>query len=147
MEMSQVQHIVKSTGPALREHGKTIVAHFYKSMFAARPDIAPMFNMENQHSGLQHTKLANAVYAWSQHMHEPEKLTAAVETMVQAHCNAGVKAEHYPIIGHYLLGAIQEVLGSAATPEILEAWGQAYGTLAEILIGLEAAEYARRAQA
>jgi hypothetical protein len=33
------------------------------------------------------------------------------------------------IVGKYLLGAVQEVLGDAATPEILDAWGAAYGSI------------------
>ena len=144
MELHDVQTIVKSTGPILRERGLEVVTLFYKTMFAERPDIASMFNMENQRMGTQPTKLAGAVYAWSQHMDSPEKLAKPVQEMVQAHCNAGVLAEHYPVIGHYLLRAMSEILGDAATPEVLEAWGSAYGTLADILIKLEADEYARR---
>lgn len=144
VELHDVQTVVKSTGPILRDRGLEIVKLFYKTLFSERPDIAAMFNMENQRMGTQPTKLAGAVYAWSQHMHEPEKLARPVEAMVVAHCNAGVRAEHYPIIGHYLLRAMSEVLGEAATPEILEAWGQAYNTLADILITLESDAYTRR---
>jgi nitric oxide dioxygenase len=55
------------------------------------------------------------------------------------HVSLAVKPEHYPIVGQYLLGAVQEVLGDAATPEILDAWGAAYGQLADIMIGHERA--------
>jgi len=51
------------------------------------------------------------------------------------------KPEQYPIVGKFLLGGIAEVLGSAATPAILEAWGAAYSQLADIMIRGEAALY------
>ena len=45
--------------------------------------------------------------------------------------------EMYPVIGECLLAAMKDVLGDAATPEVLEAWEEAYGALAEILINRE----------
>lgn len=54
--------------------------------------------------------------------------------------------EHYPIVGGCLLRAIREVLGGeVATEAVIEAWAAAYGQLADILIGAEAAEYQRKA--
>jgi nitric oxide dioxygenase len=55
----------------------------------------------------------------------------------------GIKAEHYPIVGRHLLGAIQETLGEAATPDLLAAWGEAYGELANALIETEKNLYAQ----
>src|SRR5690606_36398827 len=40
-----------------------------------------------------------------------------------------------------LLASIREVLGAGATDEIIDAWAQAYGFLADILIGREAQIY------
>lgn len=57
------------------------------------------------------------------------------------HRSLGVKPEHYPIVGQHLLAAIQEVLGEAATPEILQAWAEAYGIIADAFIGVEADMY------
>jgi len=53
----------------------------------------------------------------------------------------GIRADHYPIVGHHLLGAIKEVLGEAATPELLAAWAEAYTSLANLLIEAERAAY------
>ncbi|MBW8869642.1 MAG: hypothetical protein JF563_02515, partial [Acidobacteriales bacterium] len=36
--------LVKSTVPALTKHGEEITRVFYQRMFAAHPEIAPMFN-------------------------------------------------------------------------------------------------------
>jgi hypothetical protein len=55
------------------------------------------------------------------------------------HRSLGVKPEPYPIAGKNLLAAIKEVLGDAATDEIIGAWGQAYGVIADAFIGRQAA--------
>lgn len=41
----EVQAIVKSTVPALREHGTEIVSRFYSLLFLRYPKLKKMFNM------------------------------------------------------------------------------------------------------
>lgn len=64
-----------------------------------------------------------------------------MERIAQKHVALNILPEHYPFVAQALLGAIQEVLGEIATPEICAAWGEAYWFLAELLIGREAAIY------
>lgn len=45
--------------------------------------------------------------------------------------------EQYPIVGECLLQAIRDVLGSAATEEVMSAWTEAYLALADIFIHRE----------
>ena len=66
-------------------------------------------------------------------------LGGMVERIAAKHVSLEILPEHYPIVGQHLLSAIAEVLGDAATPDILSAWGAAYGQLADIMIGREAA--------
>lgn len=61
--------------------------------------------------------------------------------IAQKHASLRIKPEHYPIVGENLLASIREVLGEAATDDIINAWGEAYGFLADILIGREAQIY------
>jgi nitric oxide dioxygenase len=52
------------------------------------------------------------------------------------------------MVGDCLLRAMREVLGpEIATEQVIEAWGAAYGQLAEILIGAEAGLYDAKAKA
>ena len=46
------------------------------------------------------------------------------------------------VVANALLPAIRDVLGDAATDEVLGAWGEAYWALADILIGKEEVLYA-----
>lgn len=129
--------IVKSTVPVLEEHGKTITTVFYKNMFEAHPELLNIFNHANQSQGRQQTALANTVLAAAKHIDNLEPIVPAVVQIAHKHRSLGIVPEHYPIVGEYLLKAIKEVLGDAATPDILEAWGEAYGVIADAFIGVE----------
>jgi len=46
--------------------------------------------------------------------------------MAATHISTKVLPEHYPMVGVSLLKAIQDVLGDAATPEVIDALKEAY---------------------
>jgi len=129
--------IIKSTVPVLKEHGLEITKTFYSIMFENNPEIKAMFNMDKQESGEQPKALAMAILAAAQNIDNLEAILPAVQKMGRAHVNANVKPEHYPIIGKNLLLAIKEVLGDAATEEVLNAWAEAYEVIAKVFIQIE----------
>lgn len=127
----------------LREHGLTITRTFYRNMFAAHPELTNLFNMGNQASGVQQQSLASAVFAYAANIDNAAALGPVVSRIVHKHASVGIRAEHYPIVGRHLLGAIQEVLGEAATPALIAAWDEAYSALANALIDAEKSLYAQ----
>lgn len=142
---SKTIEIIKSTVPALKQHGVEITTTFYKNMFAQNPEVVPMFDMGRQSSGEQPKALAMTVLAAAQNIESLEKILPAVERIAVKHCDCGVKAEHYPIVGKHLLNAIKEVLKDGATEEVLDAWAKAYEVIAQVFINKEAEIYASRA--
>ncbi|MDR9852762.1 NO-inducible flavohemoprotein [Paenibacillus sp. VCA1] len=133
--------IIKSTVPVLEVHGKEITTVFYQLLFENHPELLNIFNHANQREGKQQTALANAVYAAAAHIDHLENILPAVKQIAQKHRALNVKPEHYPIVGENLLAAIKTVLGDAATPEIINAWAEAYGVIADAFIGVEAEMY------
>ncbi|WKB34742.1 NO-inducible flavohemoprotein [Terrilactibacillus sp. S3-3] len=133
--------IVKSTVPVLEKYGVTITKHFYKRMFAEHPELLNIFNHANQEKGRQQTALANTVLAAAKHIDELEVLLPAVRQIGFKHRSLGVKPEQYPIIGENLLASIKEVLGDAATEDILSAWKEAYGEIAKVFMKVESDMY------
>ncbi len=146
MLSDQTIAIVKSTAPILQEHGETLTKHFYKRMFAHNPEVAPYFNPANQGAGLQQKALAGAICAYAANIDNLAALGGAVELIAQKHVSLQIKPEHYPIVGENLLASIQEVLGAGATEEVVKAWGEAYGFLADIMIGREKQIYKEHAE-
>ncbi len=127
---------VKATIPFLQQNGEALTRHFYQRLFEGNPEVKAFFNVSNQESGTQQRALGGAICAFAQNIETPEVLAAAVSRIANKHASLGIKPEHYPIVGEHLLGSIDDLL-NPAPPEILEAWGQAYGFLAEVMIGAE----------
>lgn len=141
MLSQQAIAIIKSTVPVLEVHGTTITKRFYERLFQSHPELLNIFNHANQKQGRQQTALANAVYAAAIHIEKLDAILPVVRGIAHKHRSLGVKPEHYPIVGEHLLGAIKDVLGDAATDEILGAWAEAYGIIADAFIGVEAELY------
>lgn len=135
---------VKATIPFLSENATKLTCEFYQRMFRENPEVKEFFNPAHQASGAQQGALAGAVCAFAQNIETPENLASAVSLIAHKHVSLGVQPEHYPIVGKHLLGAIDALL-DPAPPEILEAWGQAYGFLADVLTGAEAGLFADQA--
>jgi nitric oxide dioxygenase len=129
--------IVKATAPAVAPRAEEITRRFYQLMFAGNPEVLAFFNQAHQHSGGQQRALAGAICAYAANIDNLGALGPAVELIAQKHCSLGIQAEHYPIVGKHLLVAIKDILGDAATDEVIAAWGEAYGLLAQVFIGRE----------
>ncbi|MUG64848.1 NO-inducible flavohemoprotein [Paenibacillus campinasensis] len=138
--------IIKSTVPVLEIHGTEITSVFYTRLFDNHPELLNIFNHANQRQGRQQTALANAVYAAAAHIDRLEEIVPVVKQIGEKHRALGILPEHYPIVGTTLLAAMKEVLGDAATPEILNAWADAYQVIADAFISVEAEMYEKAAR-
>lgn len=133
--------LVKSTVPVLEKHGETITTRFYQLMFGNHPELLNIFNHANQKQGRQQKALAGTVYAAAMYIDNLEAILPVVNQIAHKHRSLGIKPEHYPIVGKHLLLAIKDVLGEAATDEIIDAWAQAYNVIADAFISVEAEMY------
>lgn len=141
MASPKTLEIVKATVPVLEEHGTAITTVFYKNMFNEHPELLDIFNETNQKLGRQQTALAMTVLAAAKHLEHLEVLLPQVTQISHKHRALQILPEHYPIVGHHLLGAIKEVLGDAANDDIIEAWTEAYDEIANVFIQLEKTMY------
>jgi len=136
--------IVKATAAPIAANGEAITTRMYEILFANYPETEVMFQNA---AADQHKKLAGAVAAYAANIDNLAVLSKAVEKMAQTHVNTMVKPEHYPMVGVSLLEAVKDVLGDAATDEVIEAWKEAYFFLADILIAREKELYTERTAA
>lgn len=137
MLSQEVIDVVKSTAPILEENGVLLTKHFYRKLFQNNPEVMPVFNKANQDKGTQQEALAGAICAYAKNIDNLEALKGAVELISHKHFSLKVKPHHYPIVGKNLLESIKDVLGDGATPEVINAWSDAYFFLADILMGAE----------
>lgn len=141
MASPKTLEIVKATVPVLEEHGTAITTVFYKNMFNQHPELLDIFNETNQKLGRQQTALAMTVLAAAKHLDKLAVLLPQVTQISHKHRALQILPEHYPIVGHHLVGAIKEVLGEAANDDIIDAWTEAYDEIADVFIQLEKTMY------
>jgi nitric oxide dioxygenase len=135
---------MKSTAPALREHGVAITTRMYERLFVD-PAIKALFDQAAQKSGEQPKRLAAAILAFAENADKLSALTPAIERMAARHVETNVRPEHYPAVANALLPAIKDVLGDAVDETVLTAWGEAYWFLADVLMAREATLYTEAA--
>lgn len=133
--------IVKATAPVVKEHGEQITQRMYEIAFSERPEYRRFFANSwmkgPKEAKKQAGRLAGAVCLYAANIDNLDALSAPVEHIAKAHVATNILPEQYPVIGACLLAAIKDVLGDAATPEIMAAWSEAYENLADIFIGVE----------
>ncbi|MCV2511261.1 NO-inducible flavohemoprotein [Leclercia pneumoniae] len=134
---------VKATIPLLVETGPKLTAHFYDRMFAHNPELKEIFNMSNQRNGDQREALFNAIAAYASNIDNLAALLPAVEKIAQKHTSFQIKPEQYNIVGTHLLATLDEMFSPGQ--EVLDAWGKAYGVLANVFINREAQIYSEHA--
>ena len=132
--------IVKATAAPVAANAEAITTRMYEILFSTHPETQELFKDSDPQ---QHKKLAGAIVAYAKNIDNLAALSSAVEKMAATHIRVKVLPEHYPMVGVSLLGAIKDVLGDAATDEVIEAWKEAYFFLADILIAREKELYAK----
>lgn len=128
---------IKSTLPALKQHGKQITSRMYEIMFQNHPEVKQQFDMSAQVNGSQPTKLAEAIYSYGSHIDDLQSLGKMVEKIAHRHVQTHVQPEQYHIVGESLLQAMSDVLGNGANEDVMEAWRKAYEVLAIVFINRE----------
>lgn len=130
--------VVRASAPAIRQHGLAVVERMYELLFRDR-SIELIFDPSHMRDGTQPRALAEAVIAYAEHIDNLAALLPMVERVAHKHVALGITAEHYGSVGACIIEAMRDVLGDAATPELLGAWTAAFGVLADIFINRESA--------
>lgn len=136
--------VIKSTAPALQQHGVEITTRMYERLFVD-PEIKALFDLAAQKSGEQPKRLAAAILAFAQNADKLDALKPAIERIAARHIATHIRPGHYPAVANALLPAIEDVLGDAVDERVLAAWGEAYWFLADVLISREKTLYAEAA--
>lgn len=110
---------------------------FYTRLFEVAPQVRPLFKNDQK---VQGQMLMSALGMAVKGLHKPETIVGAIQQLGARHKDYGVTREHYAIVGGALLYTLELGLGPDFTPEVKEAWTEAYGLLSRLMI--EASEKA-----
>ena len=106
---------------------------FYDRLFDVHPLCKPLFK-----NGLvsQGRFLVRMVTTTVNALAYPEKFKQALEGLAVRHCERGVKATEYSIVGDVLFYSLQKCLGPAYTHEVEDTWKKIYSAMIQIIVPL-----------
>lgn len=99
------------------------VHEFYRRLFELAPDARSLFTRE---IGLQAKKFSDMLTWVIVHLENPDELCREMRELGARHRGYGVKVDQYAPVGSALIWMFQHTLGDRFTPEMEEAWLEAY---------------------
>jgi hemoglobin-like flavoprotein len=99
------------------------VHDFYIRLFELAPDARALFTGRVD---LQARKFADMLAWVIAHLEKPDQLCREMRELGARHSTYGVRVDHYAPVGSALIWMFQHTLGDRFTPEMEEAWLEAY---------------------
>ena len=119
--------------------GDELMEIFYARLFAVAPAVQPLFAGSDMKR--QKAMLLSALVLLRKSLRDLERVVPTLRNLGARHVAYGAQAEHYPVVGEVLIGAMAAVAGEAWEPRFTEAWAEAYSVVAGAMLdGAAAAE-------
>jgi len=99
------------------------IHEFYSRLFELAPDARTLFSGQID---LQAKKFADMLAWVIAHLEKPDQLCREMRELGARHSGYGVKVDQYAPVGSALIWMFQNALGNRFTPEMEEAWLEAY---------------------
>jgi hemoglobin-like flavoprotein len=135
--MSLNVELLESSFAQIKERETEFSAYFYSNLFADYPIVKPLFT--NSDMVEQQKKLFKSLVLVVDSLRKSDILTGALKGLGTRRVKYGVLPEHYPMVGSTLLKVFAICLEEAWTPNVEQAWIEAYGVVAQVM--LDGAEY------
>ncbi|WP_298933566.1 globin family protein [uncultured Ramlibacter sp.] len=122
--------LVQTSFADVKPIASTAAELFYNKLFALDPSLRPLFKGEMAKQGQMLMGMIGAAVGGLRNL---ETLAPVVRQLGARHVAYGVRTEHYATVGTALLWTLEQGLGHRFTPEVREAWSEAYGLLSEVM--------------
>lgn len=109
----------------------TAASLFYARLFELDPSLRSMFKSDLKDQG---EKLMSTLKLVVVGLDNPEKIIPAVQSLGKRHSGYGVQPQHYAKVGEALLWTLEKGLGDAYTPEVENAWKNAFALLSGLML-------------
>ena len=129
--------LLESSFEKIKPLGTQFTETFYSNLFAAAPEAKPLF--ANTDLKEQQKKLLSSLVLVVENLRNGEVLSSTLKGLGARHVKYGALPAHYPLVGSALLQTFEQYLGSDWTPEVKQAWVDAYGAVTELM--LDGADY------
>jgi hemoglobin-like flavoprotein len=104
---------------------------FYGRLFEVAPQVRSLFPDDLTE---QKKKLMGMLAVVVGGLDKLDTILPAASALAKRHVAYGTAPEHYPVVGGALLWTLEKGLGESWTPEVADAWTEAYSTLSGFMI-------------
>jgi hemoglobin-like flavoprotein len=138
--MSLQVELLEKSFEEVKPQADEFVDSFYSNLFTMYPEAKPLFAHSNMAE--QKKKLLASLVLVVENLKNPDVLGNSLRGLGARHVKYGALPEHYPLVGNSLLTAFEQHLKEKWTPEVKQAWVDAYGAITEIM--LDGADYSKK---
>jgi hemoglobin-like flavoprotein len=114
------------------ERQPQITPRFYEILFERYPQAKPLFGRNKPE--VQQKMLQDAIVAVVDHVEDAVWLQEQLFAMGRRHKDYNVTPEMFGWVGESLLATLAEIAGPAWSPEIAQAWADAYGAITGLML-------------
>ena len=137
--MSLQVELLEKSFEEIKPQANEFVDSFYQNLFTTYPEAQPLFAHSNMTT--QKKKLLDSLVLVVENLKNPDVLGNSLKGLGARHVKYGALPEHYPLVGNSLLMTFEQYLQKKWTPEVKQAWTEAYGAITEIM--LDGADYSQ----
>jgi hemoglobin-like flavoprotein len=125
------QELVRESWRRFNPISRATGVQFYDRLFELHPAAQQLFAGVDMVE--QERKLMAMLEQIVRVLDRPEELVGPVAALGRRHVHYGVKDADYDSVGAALLWTLEQGLGGAFTPEVRDAWAEAYLTVATVM--------------
>lgn len=123
--------ILEQSFEKLKPKATKFISSFYNTLFTDYPQVESLLGHTNKEE--QHQKLWKTLELFVENLRKPDILAVTLKGLGARHSQYTVIAEHYPRVGDALLKTLSLYLGSSWTPEVRQAWIEAYRVITDLI--------------
>ena len=129
--------LLESSFAKVRPKAAQFAASFYENLFAANPEVKPLFATVDMQK--QQQKLVSTLVLVIQSLRKPEVLQGVLKDLGARHIAYGAIPKYYPLVSSALLVTLKQYLPQDWTEEVQQAWVNAFSVITNVM--LEGAGY------
>ena len=125
------ERLVRESWRVVEADPRPAARFFYEKLFELDPPARALFSHVDMRA--QEMKLIEMLSEIVRHLDDPEKFVTDLAALGRRHVGYGARDGDYDSVGAALVWTVEQQLGDAFTPEIGDAWAEAYRAMAGVM--------------
>lgn len=129
MNADQIE-LIQQSFQQLRLSADTVALLFYEHLFTENPSLKPLFHGQMD---VQGRKLMNLLGVVVVGLPQLEQMEPMLRGLGARHADYGVKVADYDALANTLMWTLEHTLHEQFTPQVRQAWTEAYEMMARVM--------------